>query len=170
FADLEGRLEAAAAAQLADDVAERARAERSGVALSDRLQAHRGPLEVLLRDGSLVSGDVADGAPQWLLLRDGPREHLVPARGVAAVGGLTDAVAVEAGVVLSRLGLGHVLRGIAQDRSVVLVRAAGVVLAGRVDAVGADHLDLAELAPDTHRPTGRRRAVAFDAIDLISRA
>jgi hypothetical protein len=169
FADLEAGLDAAVAAGRGDEVAERTRAERARVALSDRVRAHAGGLEVLLRDGTTVRGEARDAAPAWLLLADGPREHLVPLTSVAAVVGLTDQVAAGAGPVLSRLGLGQALRGIAQDRSVVRLRVAGTELVGRVDAVGADHLDLAEVVPDTWRPTGRRRAVALIALELVTR-
>ena len=169
FADLEARLDAVVVAERADEVAERTRAERAGVALADRVRAHRGELDVVLRDGFAVRGTVLDAAPQWLLLADGPREHLVPLTAVAVLGGLTDVAAGDPGVVLSRLGLAHALRGIGQDRSVVRARVAGLELAGRVDAVGIDHLDLAEVAPDTARPTGRRRAVAYAALDLLTR-
>ncbi|MCV2394135.1 hypothetical protein OEB99_07440 [Actinotalea sp. M2MS4P-6] len=169
FADLEGRLDAAEMQERADEIAERTRAERAGVALADRIRAHRGPVDLVLRDGHRVSGEIADAAPEWALLADGPREHLVPLTAVAVLGGLTDSAAADAGLVLSRLRLGHALRGVAQDRSLVRARVAGHELVGRVDAVGVDHLDLAEVAPDTLRPTGRRRAVAFVALDLVTR-
>ncbi len=170
FADLEARLDAALAAERADEVAERTRTERAGVELADRVRAQDGRLEVTLRDGHVVRGTVADAAPQWLLLVEGPREHLVPVSAVAVLAGLTDGAAGDPGVVLSRLGLAHALRGVAQDRSVVRVRVAGLEMLGRVDAVGQDHLDLAEVAGDTGRPTGRRRAVAFRALDLLTRS
>lgn len=169
FADLEARLDAAHAADRADEVADRTRAERARVVLADRLRAHAGPVEILVRDGGSVRGEVRDAGPSWVLLADGPREHVVPCHAVAAVTGLTDQVAVDAGVVLSRLGIGHLLRGIAQDRSLVRVRVAGADLVGRVDAVGADHLDLSEVAPDSLRPTGRRRAVPTAALDVVTR-
>lgn len=169
FADLEAGLDAAHAADRADEVAERTRAERARVGLADRLRAHDGRADVLLRDGGTVRGEVHDAGPSWLLLADGPREHVVPLHAVAAVSGLTDQAAAEVGIVLSRLGLAQVLRGISQDRSVVRLRVAGADLVGRVDAVGADHLDLTEVAADSLRPTGRRRAVPTAALDLLTR-
>ncbi|MDO8108598.1 hypothetical protein Q6348_15475 [Isoptericola sp. b441] len=170
FADLEARLDAAAVADRVDEIAERTRVERATVGVVDRLRAQSGQVDVLLRDGSSVSGAVSDAGPTWFLLADGPREHLVPTAAAVAVGGLTDRVEPSAGAVLSRLGLGHVLRGLAQDRTVVRVRAAGLVLVGRVDAVGSDHVDLAAVAADTLRPTGHRRAVATALIDVLTRA
>lgn len=137
FADLEAGLDAAAAADRADAVAALTRAERASVRLADRVRAHDGPAEVLLVDGSRITGEVRDAAPEWLLLAEGPREHLVLLAGVAVVGGLTSAVAPAAGQVLSRLGLGHALRGIAQDRSSVRLRVLGGELHGRVVALGA---------------------------------
>lgn len=169
FADLEARLAAQHAAELGATVAERTRAERAAVELAGRLLAHRGAVEVVLRRGDSVSGEVADAAPAWVLLEDGPREHLVPIAAIAVIVGLGDVTVGDAGPVLNRLGLGHALRGVAQDRSMVRVLVAGLTVSGRVDAVGADHLDLSEVAPDTLRATGRRRAIAFAALDLVSR-
>lgn len=169
FADLEGRLAAQHAAELGDAVAERTRAERAAVELGGRLLAHRGAVELVLRGGDVVVGEVADAAPAWVLLEDGPREHLVPLAAIALVTGLGDVTVGDPGPVLNRLGLGHALRGVAQDRSLVRLLVAGRTVAGRVDAVGADHLDLSEVAPDTQRATGRRRAVAFAALDLVTR-
>ena len=55
--------------------------------------------------------------------------------------------AQEASLVGRRFTLGAALRGISRDRAVVdLVDVEGQVLTGTIDAVGADHLDLAEHA------------------------
>lgn len=168
FTDMELQLDAAEARGRADEVAELTRAERAGVGLAARLRAQRGPLELGLRSGGTARGDVVDAGETWVLLAEGRREHLVPLSAVAWVDGLTVGVAPEPGQVLRRLGIGHVLRAVARDRSVVLARVGAADLLGRVDAVAADHLDLTLAAPDTLRPTGRRRAVPFAALERLS--
>jgi len=52
---------------------------------------------------------------------------------------------------------------------VLMSHAAGRA-AGRIDVVGADHLDLAVVYPDSGRPTGERETVPFAALDLVSSA
>ncbi|HET6666792.1 MAG TPA: hypothetical protein VFG98_05865, partial [Intrasporangium sp.] len=51
-----------------------------------------------------------------------------------------------------RFTLGAALSGISRDRAVVdVVDVEGQLLTGTIDAVGADHLDVAEHAPDEPR-------------------
>lgn len=171
FADLGSQLEAAEARDRLGDVPDLTRAERAGVTLADRARAHGArELRLVLRDGESVVGTVADVGPQWLLvLADGGREHLVPLAALAAVSGLVETAAPPAGVVMSRLTLGHALRAVARDRSVVRIRTTGGSLVGRVDAVGADHLDVALVHGDSGRPTGERRTVPWSALLVLSR-
>jgi hypothetical protein len=168
FTDMELQLDAARARGLADEVAELTRAERAGVGLAARVRAQRGPLELGLRSGGTARGDVLDAGETWVLLGDARREHLVPLAGVQWLDGLSAGAAPEAGPVLRRLGLGHALRAIARDRAVVVARAGGTLLQGRVDSVGADHVDLTLAAADSLRPTGRRRVVPFGALEALS--
>jgi hypothetical protein len=168
FADLEARLDAAAAVERGDEVAERTRAERARVRLIDRIRAHEGEVELALADGVTLSGFVRDAGATWVLLADGQREHLVVLASLAVATGLTDHAAPAAGPVLSGLGLGQALRAVAADRAVVRARVGQVELLGRVDAVGSDHLDLAEVIPETRRPTGRRRAIAFASLSVLT--
>lgn len=169
FDDLEAQLDAADRASAADEVGERTRAERARVLLPDRLRAAVGRrVTVVVRGGHQVTGTVTDAGLAWVLLDDG-REHVVPTTALVSVAGLPDLAAPPAGAALRRLGLGHVLRALARDRSVVHLVAGGVALRGRVDAVGADHLDLALVQPDAYRPTGERRVVPVGALDLVSR-
>jgi hypothetical protein len=91
------------------------------------------------------------------------RRALVPLAAVAAVDGLATHAAPAAGVVESRLGLGHALRALARDRVVVRVRTGGTDLTGRIERVGADHVDLADV-------DGARRggwAVAFATLQVV---
>ena len=166
FADMEAQLDAVRTADLAAEVAELTRAERATVGLSDRLRAARGsPVTVRLHGGEHISGLLVDVAHQWFLLDDRGRRALVPCAAVAAVRGLTRHSAAAAGAVERRLTLGHALRALARDRSVVQVATDGGELTGRVDRVGADHLDLAVGHEETRG--GEPWAVPFAAIRVV---
>lgn len=169
FADLELQLDAAVSRERRDEVPELTRAERAGVALADRLRAHRGELAVTVHGGETCRGALLDVGPHWVLLGEGVREHLVPLDAVAHVVGLGDLAAPAAGAVGSRLRLGHALRAVARDRSVVRVLTAGGTVVGRIDAVGTDHVDVALVRADDGRPTGARCAVPWSALLVLSR-
>lgn len=170
FDDLAAQLAAGEERERLADVPDLTRAERAGVLLADRLRASAaGPLTVTLDDGERVTGAVSDAGPQWVLLDDAPREHLVPLAAVAFVDGLGQVAAPPAGAVVGRLTLGHALRAVARDRAVVHVRTRGGVLVGRLDAVGGDHVDVALVHTGSGRPAGARRAVPWSALLVLSR-
>jgi hypothetical protein len=171
FADMEAQLAAAQAAELAAQVADVTRAEQATVTLTDRLRAAAGSTAtVRVAGGEQVVGTVLDLADQWLLLGDGPRRALVPTTAIDAVAGLAPAMQPDQGAVARRLGLGHALRALARDRATVRISTDGPELTGRVDRVGADHLDLALVdRPErtrTTRPAGTW-VVPFAAIRVV---
>ncbi|GEA88619.1 hypothetical protein [Cellulomonas cellasea] len=163
FADLEAQLGAARATEAAADVAELTRAERATVELGSRLRAAHGHVLTLRSGAARVTGTVLDVAEQWVLLADGPARWLVPTAGVTAVRGLPLHAAPAPGAVERRLSLGHALRAVARDRATVRVVLDDEELSGRVDRVGADHLDLT--VPDP-RP-GAVWAVPFRAVRAV---
>ncbi|WP_186816528.1 hypothetical protein [Cellulomonas aerilata] len=170
FADMEGQVDAANTADLLAGVPDLTRAERATVTLAGRLRA-AGSAEVVLRvrSGELVSGSVVDVADQWVLLGDEVRRALVPSASVVGARGLERASSPEVGVVGRRLGLGHALRALARDRAAVRVVTIGGELAGRLDRVGSDHVDLVAVA-DGPRSAGTSPttwAVPFAAIDVV---
>lgn len=168
FADMELQLDAFERQDRDQAVADLTRAERASVLLADRLRACDGrEVRLVLRDGSAVGGAVADVGPAWLLIAEHGREHLVPFSAVATVAGLGVAAPPETGV-LRRLGLGHALRAVARDRAVVRVVTTAGATSGRIDAVGADHVDVALVHPDSGRPTGELRTVALSALVLVT--
>jgi len=85
--------------------------------------------------------------PDWLLLRDDVgREAVVPLAALLGVRGLTrfSAAPGSGGVVASRLGLRHALRGIARDRSAVRLELVdGTSVDATIDRVGADFVEVA---------------------------
>lgn len=151
FADLEGQLAAEERRELDDEVAERTRRERALVTLTDRLAGAAGsPVRLGLGTGIRVQGVLADLGDGWVLLRaqGSGREQLVPTASVSTVSAL--GARVEAARSARRFGLGYALRALSRDRATVALSLAGggaapgAVLIGTIDAVGADHLDLAE--------------------------
>jgi hypothetical protein len=174
FADLSAQFDEAASAGQRADVAARARTETAAVALADRL---RGSLaaEVGLqcRGAGWVRGRLTDAGADWALLDDERGGELLVAlasvRVVSGLGRLT--AAPDEGPVRSRLDLRRALRGLARDRSAVLVVLDdGAVLGGTVDRVGADFVELARHEPDEPRraPAVREvQAVAVAAIAVV---
>ncbi|QGQ18916.1 hypothetical protein GC089_06260 [Cellulomonas sp. JZ18] len=165
FADLEGQLAAGAAAQGRWDVADLVRAERAHVRLADRARAGAGArVRVLLADaGEPLDGELLEAGDDWVLLALSERRRaLVPLCAVDVVAGLPHAVAPPAGHVERALGLGHALRALARDRATVQVRTRGGAVTGRLERVGADHVDL---TPD--QPAARTVSVPFAALCAV---
>ena len=157
--DLSGQLDAALAAELAAEVEDRTRRERAKVPLALRLRAAIGSHVVVDTVAGDASGTVEAGGADWVVLRAGARRTLLPLAGVVAVRGLPAAAATASPLVAERLDLGFALRRLARDRAVVAaVTVDGCTRSGRVDFVGADHLELVELE------AARRTAVAFAAL------
>lgn len=170
FTDMELQAEALEADARGAHVAELTRAERSSVHLVDRLRAGLGhPVDVVVRTSGRVSGELLDVAAAWLLLQDSRREHLVPMNAVVSVRGVPTVAAAGAGSALRRLGLGHALRALARDRCVVRCETAAGAVVGRVDAVGADHVDMGLVDPADGRPTGVREVILLHSLGVVSR-
>ena len=169
FTDLELQLEAVDQRERTAVVADLTRAERSAVQLSDRFRASEGRvLRLDLRGGTRVEGVLDEVGPAWLLLTAEGREHLVPLAAVAVAAGLVDVAAPPQTGVLRRLPLGHALRAVARDRSVVRVLTSGGEVVGRLDGVAADHVDVTLVHADSRRPTGERRAVPVAELLVVS--
>lgn len=165
FADLESQLEAARAADRSLEVADLVRAERGTVTLVDRLRGSCGGVVTLdVGIGETVSGVLLEVAEQWVLIGDGPRRMLVPVRAVVMARGLRLQAAPDGGEVLRRLGLGHALRALARDRASVRVLAGGAEVVGRVEQVGADHVDLT-VGHDAR--AGTRVTLPFTALQVV---
>lgn len=165
FDDLEMQWEAAEAASLASEVADRTRREVAMLRLVDRLRPCVGlPLRFGILAGSPDGGMTVDGrllalGADWLLVEEpGGREALVPMRSVLWVDGLSAVSARPGheGPLAARLDLRYALRGLARDRATVVVLLVdGTILRGVAHRVGADFL---ELAVDAAGPAGDARA------------
>lgn len=178
FDDLEGRLAAEGRRGLDLEVADRTRRERALVGLHERLlatQEEEGVVEVLLRPGTSVPGQVVDVGADWFVLGDGTAGGggvLVPLAAVVQFAGLSRHAATER-VLPRRFGFGHALRGLSRDRAVVTVLdVTGGETTGTIDAVGADLLDVSEHPADLpRRPRNvrSRRSIPFAAVSMVRR-
>lgn len=143
FADLQAQWQAEISADSDAEVHELAEAEAAGTSFADRLRARRGSMITLrLADGSDRAGVVTDAAPEWVVLAEGERRHLVPVSAIAIAWPLAGA-APAADRVERGLGLGHVLRALGNQGQEVVVRTHGGDHAGVLVRVGRDHLDVA---------------------------
>lgn len=127
------------------EVADRVEAEYAAVTLAGRWHASVGHAVRLRLLGDLqVRGVLARVGRDWLLVRDGATEWVVPMGAVFSAAGLsTRAAAEETWSVLDRLGLRSVLRGLARSSAECVANAAdGHQVTGRVGRVGADFVEL----------------------------
>ncbi|HEX8002601.1 MAG TPA: DUF2642 domain-containing protein [Mycobacteriales bacterium] len=170
FADLAGELAGAEAAELDAEVRDRARRELARQLLVDRLTAARGHDLTVTTAAGAVRGTLDDAAPEWLVLADGARQHLVALRHVLAVDGLPPH-AEEPAKAVERLNLGYALRALARRRVPVSVTlAGGTVLGGTFDRVAGDYAELAEHPPhEPRRPAHvtRTRAIPLRAVVAV---
>ncbi|MBW4043315.1 MAG: hypothetical protein HIU86_14550 [Acidobacteria bacterium] len=173
FADLEGQLEHGLGAEEREAELEEERLRVGRASLRDRVAAIArapGPLRVRLVDGSTadlvlrtvgrdwVSGDLAGTAAQAVLPL-----HAVAALLPTSEQLLAGLEPVSLGTVTDRIGLAFVLRDLARRRRTVQLTTPGGVLAGTVDRVGKDHLDLA-----VHPADGWRRASAVSRVEVLA--
>ena len=161
LAGIVAEADAADAAALDADIAEVERAVRAESRLLDRLRAQRmASIEIV--GGGQVRGLVAAVGRDVVVIAADDGDWAIPAWGMAAVIELS-AGAREALSPRERLGLASVARAWARQRSVVRVLRVGAgPLDGTIDAVGADHLDLAEHDPgEPRRIEAVRRQVSI---------
>ena len=168
FADLEARAESLDTAARSAEIDERTRGEVGALGLSERLRAALGvPLRLRLAGSLQLTATLRRVGPDWLLLdEDGGREAVVPTAALLGVRGLGrySASPGAVGVVESRLGLRHALRGIARDRSPCRLHLTdGTTVDGTLDRVGADFAEVA-----THGAGELRRRSEVRDVELLS--
>jgi hypothetical protein len=167
FDDLEAQAALLEQAERAAEVEERTRGEVGALGLGDRARAAiAASVRLRLRGGVAIAGRLARVGPDWWLIGEpSDRETVIATASVTSVRGLGrySATPGSAGLVESRIGLRHVLRGIARDRSAVrLMLVDGSTVDATIDRVGADFLEVA-----THSAGEPRRRQDVRDIELI---
>jgi hypothetical protein len=171
FDDLDAQFDAARRADLDGEVADRIRREVALVHMVDRLAAAVGrTVQLVLPGDASLGGSIARVGDGWALIETAGGVVLVRLAAVMSIAGLP-VEAVGLGPIESTLGVGHVLRGIARDRSPVSIGLVdGSRLEGTVDRVGADHIDVAIHPIDEPRReavVAAVRTVGFDALATV---
>lgn len=168
FNDMENQLAESERLSLEAEINERTRAELVAVGLGDRLRGALGcRLAVHLDCGDLVRGTLSHAGSDALVLNEEQHQVLIPYAAVAWYAGVGRMSAAEPSVVRRGIGLAHALRGLARDRaelSVTVGRHGGGAarLAGVIDRVGKDHVDLA-----IHTPGEPRRSYHVSQVAVI---
>lgn len=172
FADLSARFDELADAQMMAELADRQRLAAGSVAMVQRFCGAIGAsVRVRTEGGPVLTGQLREVGPDWMLLgQQGPGEMLVALRAVTVVEGLTAATGAPLSGVALRADLRLALRGLARDRSPVLVTVAGsgegpggrsTELSGTIDRVGADFVEMAQHAVWEPRRASGVRSVAL---------
>ena len=175
FNDMESQLAEADRLALDTEVNERTRVEMVGLPLEDRLRAAVGyRIGVQLSCGDMVHGELTHAGADALVLDEDQTQVLIPYGAAMRYVGLGRQTRPEKSPVRRSIGLAHALRGLARDRaevSVTIGGAAGAVrLAGVIDRVGRDYIDLAAVVPGEprrSRSVGQVSAIPFAALAMI---
>ena len=154
FDDLEMQLEGERTAEELDLAAEEERLRLGRLSLRDRLLALTrasgdGPLRIGLVDGGRAVIHPHTIGRDWMSgpLDDG-RQGIIPLAAIASLSLApvevpTSLGPVDPDTISARLGLPFVLRDLCRRRRFVELGVSGGILAGTIDRVGRDHLDLA---------------------------
>ena len=145
FTDLEARAAHEHRQEFEAEVADRRLRDVATVALADRLVGTCGSpgsdVALQLPDGAWVSGAVRDVGLEWVLLLT-PRQVLVPLAAVTAVRGLAAISGPPTTAVRARRTFLLAVRALSGAAVTVLVRTRAADVRGRLERVGADHVDV----------------------------
>jgi hypothetical protein len=169
LADLEQQADGLALERRDAEVAELARAEYAQVDLAARVHASLGDHVVIGIPGHRVEGRLRRAGAGWCLVDDGRSEWLLRLAALVDLEGLTvRGTAPEGRPLTARLGLGSVLRSVAETRTEAVVHLCdGRLLAGTLVRVGADFLDLRGVGELVDPPVTRTRTVPFSALAAV---
>lgn len=146
FADLEAQAQALQSAERDAEVAELTRLEASRLQLAARLRPAVGtPIKVRCQGGMALAGRLSAVGSGWLLLDEAAgREALLATAAITSVAGLGPLSGAPGSALDAGLGIGHALRGVARDRSVLRACLTdSTVLDGTLDRVGSDFVEFA---------------------------
>ena len=142
IAELEARFDEQRVRDLEELIDELTDAERASVTLSARLAGASGVVTLALRGGRVVSGQILDSTRTWVLMRGESGDSLVMLSAVVGAWPLGRSIARESSI-RGGVGVGHVLRELSARGVGVAIESDGGDHRGVIDAVFADHVDVA---------------------------
>ena len=142
IAELEARFDEQRVRDLEELIDELTDAERASVTLSARLAGASGIVTLALRGGQVVSGQILDSTRTWVLMRGESGDSLVMLSAIVGAWPLGRSVARESSI-RGGVGVGHVLRELSARGVGVAIESDGGDHRGVIDAVYADHVDVA---------------------------
>lgn len=140
--ELEARFDEVRSRELEELIDELTDAERASVTLSARLAGADGLVNLCLRGGSVVVGEVLDSTRSWVLLRGVTGDALVMLSAIVGAWPLGRSVARESSI-RGGVGVGHVLRELSARGVDVAIDSDCGDHRGVIDAVYADRVDVA---------------------------
>lgn len=159
FGDLETQWHEAQQLDLEHHVNELARVEASQLTLAEALRGAQGQqISVLMCNGTAFHGVVQKIEPQWMLLGEANRSVLLPLAKLLRVQGLGTGRTPAGSKV--QYSLAAALRVLARNRSAVVLdldTAQPASIRGVLDQVGADYVQLMQLADGVSRDRGNRQ-------------
>lgn len=171
FGDLEAQMHAATQQELERQINELARIEASQLTLAQALRgAVGGRLSLVMCNGMAFHGEVRRVEPQWVLVNESNRSVLLPLTMILRVQGLGAQRATAASKVPCTLAAA--LRILARNRSMVVLEldsSRPATLRGVLDQVGADYVQLMQLADGVSRDRENRQgSVVVPMNQLVS--
>ena len=142
IAELEARFDEQRVRDLEELIDELTDAERASVTLSARLAGASGIVTLALRGGQVVSGQILDSTRTWVLVRGESGDSLVMLSAIVGAWPLGRSAARESSI-RGGVGVGHVLRELSARGVGVAIESDGGDRRGVIDAVYADHVDVA---------------------------
>ena len=172
FEDLEQQAEGLRLAERDAEIADRSTAEYAEVTFAARIHASTShDVRLLVRGVGAVDGTLLRAGLDWCLVGSvAPnRKWVIRLPAVQSAAGLSErAVSEAARPAVTRLGLGSVLRRVAESRrSVVLTHLDGRQTQGSLLRVGADFVEVAQEGEDPGRGAGRINVVPFAAVAAV---
>jgi hypothetical protein len=173
FADLEGQLEHGLDGQDREEQLEAERLRVGRASLRDRVAAlvgDRAPVRVRLLGGEVVAIVPRTVGRDWVSgdLSHSSAQAVLPLAAVVALLPSAEQLRrslepVSLGAVTDRIGLAFVLRDLARRRRALQITTPDGVVAGTIDRVGKDHLDLA-----VHPIDGWRRESEVARVEVLA--
>mgnify|MGYP000329930116 FL=1 len=140
--ELEARFDEVRSRELEELIDELTDAERASVTLSARLAGADGLVNLALRGGSVLVGQVLDSTRSWVLVREASGDSLVMLSALVGAWPLGRSVARESSI-RGGIGVGHVLRELSARGIEVAIDSDCGDHRGVIDAVYGDHIDVA---------------------------